>query len=46
VILTGTPEGVGMGRTPKRWLNPGDVCEIDIEGIGILKNACISEVVA
>ena len=46
VILTGTPEGVGMGRTPKRWLNPGDVCEIEIEGIGILKNACVSEVVA
>jgi 2-keto-4-pentenoate hydratase/2-oxohepta-3-ene-1,7-dioic acid hydratase in catechol pathway len=46
VILTGTPEGVGMGRTPKRWLNPGDVCEIDIEGIGVLRNACVSEVVA
>jgi 2-keto-4-pentenoate hydratase/2-oxohepta-3-ene-1,7-dioic acid hydratase in catechol pathway len=38
LILTGTPEGVGMGRTPKRWLNPGDVCEIEIENIGVLKN--------
>ena len=38
VILTGTPEGVGMGRTPQRWLVPGDVCEIDIEGIGTLTN--------
>lgn len=38
VILTGTPEGVGMGRTPKRWLRPGDVCEIEIEGIGVLHN--------
>jgi 2-keto-4-pentenoate hydratase/2-oxohepta-3-ene-1,7-dioic acid hydratase in catechol pathway len=38
VILTGTPEGVGMGRTPKRWLVPGDVCEIEIEGIGVLIN--------
>jgi len=38
VILTGTPEGVGMGRNPQRWLQPGDVCEIEIEGIGILRN--------
>jgi len=38
VILTGTPEGVGMGRKPPRWLVPGDVCEIEIEGIGLLKN--------
>jgi 2-keto-4-pentenoate hydratase/2-oxohepta-3-ene-1,7-dioic acid hydratase in catechol pathway len=38
LILTGTPEGVGMGRTPKRWLNPGDVCEIEIENIGVLRN--------
>lgn len=38
VILTGTPEGVGMGRKPQRWLVPGDVCEIEIEGIGILHN--------
>ena len=38
VILTGTPEGVGMGRKPPRWLVPGDTCEIEIETIGILKN--------
>ena len=38
VILTGTPEGVGMGRTPPRWLAPGDVCEIEIEKIGVLIN--------
>ena len=38
LILTGTPEGVGMGRTPYRWLNPGDVCEIEIEKIGVLTN--------
>lgn len=38
VILTGTPEGVGMGRTPPRWLVPGDICEIEIEGIGTLTN--------
>ena len=38
VILTGTPEGVGMGRTPPEWLKVGDVMELEIERIGILKN--------
>jgi 2-keto-4-pentenoate hydratase/2-oxohepta-3-ene-1,7-dioic acid hydratase in catechol pathway len=38
VILTGTPEGVGMGRTPQRWLRKGDRVEIEIEKIGILAN--------
>lgn len=38
VILTGTPEGVGQGRKPERWLKSGDVCEVEIEGIGVLRN--------
>ena len=38
VILTGTPHGVGMARTPPRWLLPGDVVNIEIEGIGTLTN--------
>lgn len=38
VILTGTPAGVGMGMTPPTWLKPGDSVEIEIEGIGILRN--------
>ena len=38
VIITGTPEGVGMGRTPPEWLQPGDVVELEIEKIGILRN--------
>jgi 2-keto-4-pentenoate hydratase/2-oxohepta-3-ene-1,7-dioic acid hydratase in catechol pathway len=38
VILTGTPAGVGMARTPPRWLADGDVVEINIEGIGTLRN--------
>jgi 2-keto-4-pentenoate hydratase/2-oxohepta-3-ene-1,7-dioic acid hydratase in catechol pathway len=42
VIITGTPEGVGMGRTPQRWLKPGDVCEIELEGVGVLKNSIIA----
>lgn len=38
VIATGTPSGVGYARTPPVFLRPGDVCEIEIEGIGILCN--------
>ena len=36
VILTGTPEGVGMARTPPVFLRPGDMTEIEIEGLGVL----------
>lgn len=38
VILTGTPHGVGMAATPPRWLRPGDVVTVEIEGIGALTN--------
>jgi 2-keto-4-pentenoate hydratase/2-oxohepta-3-ene-1,7-dioic acid hydratase in catechol pathway len=38
VILTGTPAGVGMARTPPVWLKHGDVVEVEIERIGVLKN--------
>ena len=38
VIATGTPQGVGMGRTPQEFLNAGDVVETEIEGIGTLRN--------
>ena len=38
VIITGTPEGVGMGRKPPEWLKPGDVVEVEIERIGVLRN--------
>jgi 2-keto-4-pentenoate hydratase/2-oxohepta-3-ene-1,7-dioic acid hydratase in catechol pathway len=44
VILTGTPEGVGMAAKPNpRWLRPGDHVEIDIESIGVLSNPVILE---
>lgn len=44
VIFTGTPEGVGMARKPApRWLQAGDVVEIEIEKIGILRNPVILE---
>ena len=38
VIATGTPSGVGIGFTPPRFLNEGDVVEVEIEGIGLLRN--------
>lgn len=38
VILTGTPEGVGFARNPPRFLKAGDVVEIEVEGIGVLRN--------
>ena len=41
VILTGTPDGVGFTREPPVWLLPGDQVEVEIEGIGILKNSVI-----
>ncbi len=43
VILTGTPSGVGMARTPPRWLHPGDQVAVEIEKIGVLKNPVIEE---
>ncbi|WP_309238754.1 fumarylacetoacetate hydrolase family protein [Actinoplanes aureus] len=36
VILTGNPAGVGMGRTPPRYLQPGDTLTTIIEGLGML----------
>ena len=38
VIATGTPAGVGFTRNPQVFMKPGDVVEIEIEGIGILRN--------
>lgn len=38
IIATGTPAGVGMGFNPPKFLQPGDVVEIEISGIGVLKN--------
>jgi 2,4-didehydro-3-deoxy-L-rhamnonate hydrolase len=38
LILTGTPAGVGVFREPKQALRPGDVVEVEIEGVGVLRN--------
>lgn len=43
VIATGTPEGVAHARKPPPWLVPGDVVEIEISGIGILRNPVVAE---
>lgn len=43
VISTGTPPGVGLGRSPQRWLVPGETMEIEIEGIGVLRNRTRAE---
>ena len=38
VILTGTPAGVGFGRNPKVFMQAGDVVEVEIEGVGRVRN--------
>lgn len=38
VIVTGTPAGIGWARKPPVFMKDGDICEIEIEGIGILRN--------
>ncbi len=43
VILTGTPQGVGMARTPHRWLRPGETVTVEIEKIGALSNPVVQE---
>jgi len=43
VIVTGTPPGVGFARKPPVWMTPGDVCEVEIEGIGTLRNPVVAE---
>src|SRR5277367_2282986 len=43
IISTGTPAGVGMGRTPQRWLRPGDDVVVKISGIGSLRNPVLAE---
>lgn len=43
IISTGTPSGVGLGRTPPRWLRAGEEVVIDIEKIGTLRNPVIAD---
>jgi 2-keto-4-pentenoate hydratase/2-oxohepta-3-ene-1,7-dioic acid hydratase in catechol pathway len=43
IIATGTPAGVGHRRTPPVWMKPGDVLEVEISGIGTLRNPVVAE---
>ena len=43
VIVTGTPSGVGLARKPPVFMKPGDVCEVEVEGLGILRNPIAQE---
>ena len=43
VIVTGTPGGVGLYRKPPKFLKEGDVCHVEIEGIGKLINPVLKE---
>jgi acylpyruvate hydrolase len=43
LIVTGTPGGIGAARDPRVWMQPGDVVEVTIEGLGTLKNPIVAE---
>jgi len=43
IVSTGTPSGVGMGRTPQRWLRAGDTVTVTIEDLGSLANPVVAE---
>ena len=43
IISTGTPAGVGLGRTPHRWLRPGETIVTEVEGLGQLVNSVVAE---
>ena len=43
IIFTGTPGGIGWARKPQLFLNPGDLCRCEIEGIGYIEGKCVNE---
>ena len=43
IVISGTPAGVGFARKPQMFMRPGDVCEVDIEGVGLLRNSIVAE---
>jgi 2-keto-4-pentenoate hydratase/2-oxohepta-3-ene-1,7-dioic acid hydratase in catechol pathway len=45
VIVTGTPSGVGLARTPPVWMKAGDLCEVEIEGVGLLSNPITEDLI-
>lgn len=43
VFVTGTPGGVGAKRTPPLWMKAGDVVEVEVERVGVLRNTIVDE---
>jgi 2-keto-4-pentenoate hydratase/2-oxohepta-3-ene-1,7-dioic acid hydratase in catechol pathway len=43
IVISGTPSGVGFARKPPVFMRPGDTCEVEIEGIGVLRNGVVDE---
>jgi 2-keto-4-pentenoate hydratase/2-oxohepta-3-ene-1,7-dioic acid hydratase in catechol pathway len=43
VIVTGTPGGVGNKRTPQLFMKPGDVVEVEVDAVGVLRNTVRDE---
>jgi 2-keto-4-pentenoate hydratase/2-oxohepta-3-ene-1,7-dioic acid hydratase in catechol pathway len=43
LIATGSPSGAGAGRTPPLWMKPGDVVEVELSGVGVLRNPVVAE---
>lgn len=43
VIVTGTPSGVGHAREPRLYMHQGDICEVSVEGLGLLSNPIVDE---
>lgn len=43
IVISGTPAGVGFARKPPVFMRAGDVCEVEIEGIGALRNSVVDE---
>ena len=42
IIVTGTPGGIGMSHHPPLWMKPGDVCEVEISRLGVLRNSIVA----
>jgi acylpyruvate hydrolase len=43
ILVTGTPSGVGYARTPQVWMKEGNTVEVEIEGVGTLRNSIENE---
>lgn len=46
ILVTGTPSGVGVARKPQLFMKHGDICEVELEGVGILSNVVADDTIA